>query len=412
MAGVIAIAVTVGSAIGTAVSAVAAVVGTVVSAVGAALAAVGSWIATAVTAAYVAVAEAVADFAAGFLFTETAGFQGMSVAGESFFLQVGAYVGSVVYAFTAFLEAIHFTTLLTIHEIAYMVSEDYRAMWVKIYSELGSISYYLGYSADFLNLLIRDARSLVLDTSAMLGKKYDLAEIAWTYQFQSYLRIFSDQAKTYIKNPAAVFHDIDRLLTKPAVDAKAGAMQTVYLTIDSTLKFTKTTVDEVGKVRDDLGSLVSHLPNQIRAEIQPVIDKVFKTWDDWILKDYKPALKIIDGVIGVVSAREEENYKRNKDLADRLKKPGTYLKAIYDLPSYEWPSEEKAVADIATESWSKERQESYEMTKPYGEELPAFMEMLKKERPKVEWAIFELEVPGRPAGAPVEPRKTWNVGDY
>lgn len=412
MAEVVAIAVAIGTAVASAATAVAAVVATVATAVASALAPIIAWVWSGITIVYTAVAEALTEFAAGWAFTVDAGFQGLSVAGESFFLQVGAYAGSLVYYFGAFLEAIHFSTLLSIHEIAYIVSDDYRAMWTKVYKELGSVSYALGYSADFLNIIIRDSRNVVLDASAMMGQKYDLAEVTWIKSFQGYMKVFSDQASKYTKNPGAVFYDIDRMLTKPAVDNKAGIMQTVYQTIDSTIKFTKTTVDEVDKLRVDLGTLVSHLPQSARDAVKPMLDKITKGWDEWIRVDYRPSLKVIDGVIKSIGIEQSVVAARQKSLADRLKKPSTYLKEIYDRPSYEWPSEEKVVGDIAARSYSKESQENYQATQPEREEFLSLTGLLERERPKVEWAIPEVKVPERPAGTPIEPRKTWNVGDY
>lgn len=412
MAEVVAIAIAVGTAVASAATAVAAVVATVATVVASAVATAAAWIWSAVTVVYTAVAEVVADFTAGFAFTAEAGFQGLSVAGESFFLQVGAYVGSVVYYVGAFLEAIHFSTILTIHEIAYIVSDDYRAMWVKVYDELGSVSYALGYSADFLNIIIRDSRNVVLDASAMMGQKYDLAEVTWIKSFQSYLKVFSAQATKYTKNPGAVFFDIDRMLTKPAVDNKAGIMQTVYTAIDSTVKFTKAAVDEVDKLRVDLGSLASHLPGSIRDTVKPMLDKIAKDWDEWIRSDYRPSLKLLDGVIKSIEIEQGVNSAKNKALGDKLRKPGTYLKGIYDLPSYEWPSEEKAVSEIALKPFEEEAYYWSAITNKSIQESTEMRKMAFAEREKVEWEIPEIEVPERPASTPVEPRKTWSVGDY
>lgn len=412
MAEVIAIAVGIGAAVASAATAVAAVVATVATAIASVVVTVATWVWSGITIIYTAVAEAVADFAAGFAFTAEAGFQGLSVAGESFFLQLGAYAGSLVFYFGAFLEAIHFSTLLTIHEIAYICSEDYRAMWSKVYEEMGQISYALGYSADFLNIIIRDSRNVVLDASAMMGQKYDLAEVVWIKSFQSYLKVFSDQASKYTKNPATIFFDLDKMLTKPAIDNKAGIMQTVYTTIDATIKFTKGAVEEVDKLRVDLGSLVSHLPGSIRDTVKPMLDKIAKDWDEWIRSDYKPSLKLMDGVIKSIGIEQGKNTAKNKALVDKLKKPGTYLKEIYNLPSYEWPSEEKAVTEIALKPFEEEAYYWKAITNKSIQESTEARKIAFAEREKVEWEISEIEVPERPASTSVEPRNTWFVGDF
>jgi hypothetical protein len=412
MAEVIAIAVGIGTAVVSAATAVAAVVATVASVVASAVATAAAWIWSAVTVIYTAVAEAVVDFVAGFEFTATAGFQGLSVAGESFFVQVGAYVGSVVYYVGAFLEAIHFSTILTIHEIAYIVSDDYRAMWSKVYSEMGEISYALGYSADFLNIIIRDSRNVVLDASAMMGQKYDLAEVTWVKSFQSYLKVFSDQASKYTKNPGAVFYDIDRMLTKPAVDNKAGIMQTVFVAIDSTVKFTKATVDQVEKLRVDTGKLIADLPGDIRNTVKPWLDDILKGWDKWIREDYKPSLKVLDATIKALDIETGVNAARQKDLANRLKKPGDYLREIDRLPKDEREDQERKITDITLRAWEDEAAYWSAISGKSIQETLEMKRAMAEERERVEWEIPEIETPERPASAPVEPRVTWFVGDF
>lgn len=409
---VIPVAVAIAASVAAAAAAVAAVVATVVTAVAAAVAAAATWVWGAVTVAYAAVSTAVADLALGYSTYALGTSTLVDYVGTSLFTQIGAYASSLVSTFGGFLEAIHFKTILAIHQIASVVSDDYRAMWVNVYSEMGKISYALGYSADFLNIIIRDSRNVVLDASAMMGQKYDLAEITWMKSFQDYIKVFSDQAKAYTKNPAAVFYDIDKMLTKPAVDNKAAIMQTVYSTIESTIKFTKAVVDQTDKLRIDLGKLISDLPEQIRGEVKPLFDRVTKDFADWVQGTYKPSLKVLDSVISTLGIKQDVAAASARELAARLKKPGDYLREIDKLPRAEREDQEGKITEITLRPWVYEAGVFREITDAAIAERQESIRRLEAPTERAAWAIPELEAPERPAATPVEPRKTWFVGDF
>jgi len=409
---VIPVAAAIGAAVASAATAVAAVVATAATVIASAAAAAAAWVWSGITAAYAFVAEAVADISFGWSVAGEVYAGTTSLAGTSLFTQVAAYAHVLVLSFGGFLEAIHFTTLLTIHEIAYIVSDDYRAMWSKVYSEFGEISYALGYSADFLNIIIRDSRNVVLDAAAMMGQSYDLAEVTWIKSFQGYLKIFSDQASKYTKNPAAVFYDIDRMLTKPAVDNKAGIMQMTFQTIDSAIKFVRTGIEQTDKLRVDLGKLISDLPHQIRDEIKPWFDKVTKDFADWIQTEYRPSLKAIDGIINVLERRQEVQHKNTSDLVNRLRHPGDYLKEIDTFSENERRRQEREVSEIAFRASAEESAKWRSAAEEQAVELQETGRRLRAPSERPSWEIYEVETPERPAGAPVEPRETWFVGDF
>lgn len=409
---VIPVVIAIGSAVAAAVSAVAVVVATVVSTIAAALAAIGSVIAGAVSGIVGGIATAISDIAIGFSVYSEGIWAIADFAGTSFFTQVGAYAAALTTSFGSFLEAIHFKTLLAINNIAYLVSKDYREMMSGIYSKMGEVSYALGYSADFLNLVIRDARAVVLDVAAMTGKKYDVAEVTWLNQFQGYLKVFSDQAHTYTKNPAAVFADIDRWLVKPAIDTKAGAMQTVYGSMESTIAGLKATIESVDKFRKDLGKLASDLPGTIRDHVKPMIDGIFKTWDDWIRTDYKPSLKLMDGVINALGIQQTTQASKHYDLLRRLKRPGDYVREIDGFPKDEREDQEQKISEVTLAPWIREGnilrpQRDRELTEIRERYLAA-----PGERIPPAWEISVMVFPLYLEKPEYEKRNTWFVGEY
>jgi len=83
---------------------------------------------------------------------------------------ISSFISAIAVSFGAFLEAIHFKTLLAIHEIAYLLSDEYRLMLASITQDIMEYSESLGMGSTFVLLGIQNVRTLVLDVSSMLGR--------------------------------------------------------------------------------------------------------------------------------------------------------------------------------------------------------------------------------------------------
>jgi len=84
-------------------------------------------------------------------------------AATALYLETSTQVNAIKASYNMFLEAIHYDTLLKIHEIAYIVSGDYRVQVNKIYGRIAEVSEALGLGAQFINLALRNARAITLD---------------------------------------------------------------------------------------------------------------------------------------------------------------------------------------------------------------------------------------------------------
>lgn len=345
------------------------------------------------------------------LYTECMAMSGV-VAVETVTLSAVQFVAVIGSSMASFLEVIHFKTLLSIHEIAYILSDDYRQVVSYIYGQIAEVSAALGLGSGYLILLHRNARNVILDVSGMMGRGYDIAEITWLTQYSEYLKVFNKQVNIYKDDPSQILHDVDSYLVKPAADLKGAIVSNIITTIDSTIKVVKETIEDISKLRGDLGQLIHDLPPAIRAVAQPLVDDVFTHYDKWILEEYKPAIRQFDRVLGVFKTEQEAHRSNIASLVDRLKRPADYLLEIDKLDPDVKLQQEEAIADLAFRPYLKEAAIAESDIGPVSFAFQKLVDALKVVTPPPAWVVPEVVIPGRPAGAPVEPRDTWSVGDY
>ena len=325
---------------------------------------------------------------------------------------VSAYVAAISAGISALVSAIPFQTIATVHSIAALVSEDYRNMMVQVYSEISRASEALGFYPQFLALAFRNTRQLVLDASSTFGARYDLAEVWWIEEFNNYLKVFNDRAKTYENNPEALFHDLGQVLEKPAMDAKGSYMAGVIKTIDDTLKVVKASVSDIVILRDDLDRLVSDLPEVVKKEIKPHSDRIIKRLDDFIQETYGPRIEVLDGIMNIIQSRQDVAKNNMARLVNRLKKPGDYLTEIDKLPDAERESQEIKIAEVSTRVYKREVEVWSKTVAPAVKELALIAKALEVELPKPSWDVPEEGKPKRMSIGEIEPEHTWFVGDY
>ncbi|GAI72028.1 unnamed protein product [marine sediment metagenome] len=189
-------------------------------------------------------------------------------------------------------------------------------------------------------------------------------------------------------------------------------MTNIILTIDSTVKVMKDTVTDVSKLRTDLSQLISDLPPKIRSETKPFFDEVFLKYDDWIREDYKPAIAQFDRLIVALNVKQDEHRQNIDGLVDRLKRPADYLLELDGFDPDLRRQQEDSIHEISTRTYARGSAGVRSVTDPVTFAFQKLAEALKLAAEPPEWAVPEITTPSRPARTPVEPRKTWNVGDY
>lgn len=319
---------------------------------------------------------------------------------------------SIYQSVKRFLDIIHFNTIMKVHSIAYTLSADYRNLVNRVYRQLSLYSQAIGLPAHTVSLILRDARDIVLDTSNMLGRNYDLSEIAWLSTFNDTMQKVADRADIYRDNPERLFTDIDLWVTRPHADLRAGTMANIIKFVDRSVEEIDKVVTGVDKVRDDIGDLIHHLPDDIRKHVEPLLEPIFDKYDHWIDYEYTPAVEKIDQVMGVLSEEKDKIREDMVGLLGRLKKPGDYISEIDAFPDDERIPQEEIVGDIAGRVERREAEEFDEVDADIVMELHKRRSILEAEYPPPEWFVGEVPTPQRPADVEVEPRVTWNVGDY
>ena len=325
---------------------------------------------------------------------------------------VGMYAEALYISVGSFLGAIHFSTLLAIHQVAYLVSDDYRILITSIYNDIAAVSGQLGLGTAFLLLAHRNARNIVLDASTMMGHSYDLAEITWLNQYVDYLKKFNIHAINYQNNPGAILHDIDEWVIKPATDFKAGIVSNLLTSIDAAAQIITETVNDITTLRNDFGQFLSDLPAQIRDKITPYVDDIFNKYDTWIRDDYKPTLAQFDNILDILGRQQIEQQSTMSDLVARLLHPADYLREIDKLPPDEREEQERALYELTTRPLAREIEETTTIAENVSFDLLKMIEALGAPYKPPAWLIPEVTVPGRPPGAPIVKRKTWFVGDF
>jgi len=327
-------------------------------------------------------------------------------------LYIASYAQSVYSTFQSFLEAIHFKTLVRIHQLVYLISEDYRTQVDKIFSQIREISAALGYGADFMQLILRDTRNLVFDISSSIGKPYDLSEITWMNTFSDFMKDFADKASSYRNNPNRLLWDIDMMIVKPGVDAKAYSMQVFIAGIERGIEGIKILAEDVIRIRNDVVRFAADLPEVIRGKILPEVNRVARQIDDFLKLTYDPVMKVIDASFAVVGAEIELRKKEVAKISDRIRRPGKYLQEIQYLDVEEQKQDYEAIAEVTSHTTREEFRE-YDLAHEWAAKK-LLADELARQVVSAAPEILRLEPTGPKVPGPPGPDKTDTpfVGDY
>lgn len=412
MAGIGELLIAIGAAIAAAAAAVAAAIAAIAAAVAAAIAAAAAAIGAAISATVAAVSAAITDFAIGFSTYMAGGFTLADFAGTAFMTQVGAFVASLSAAVGAFLEAIHFKVIMAIHEVAYIMSEEYREIVNKVFSKISQVSAALGLGANFMTLALMNVRSVVLHTSAIFGRGFDIGEITWIKELNNFLKDFSKDALKYKDKPNKLLWAIDDALTRPYIDSESVAAQTLLIGLDSTLKAVKAVVDDMVRVKGDFLKLVADLPGKMRNEIKPYIEDVLKTWNTWEKDIFKPSLKAIDASITYLDKATEDVKGRVKTVTERIRNPGQYIFEIDALTDYDRLLGEAMIGNVSGRQFARETEAYSDLITEKELEWTGVIEKLFETFPTVESETATPPAIAEREKTEVKPRAGWSVGDY
>jgi len=330
-----------------------------------------------------------------------------SIAGDN----LKGFVDTVYTGFKEFTQAINLELALKISDIVALTSDSYRESMNNVYLQIGKVSNALGNSGEFMQLLLRDAKLIIQDTAAVMGRRYDLGEIVWLQTLEDFLKTFSEQTLKYKDNPGELIQDIDKWVFKPAVDTKAAVFQNLYGIVDTVLATSKNVIAEISDVRDNVHGVMDRLPLEIKKEIDPYIDGVFNKYDTWIQTYFHPTIQTLEITI---SQYRNDYIKMGQELyllVNYLKNPADFLARIADLSQEDRFRVQGIIVDLLLKGYNRDVSNWTETTGPQRSYLDGIRRLIDAKIEIPAWDVGEIETPQRPARTQVEPRKTWFVKD-
>lgn len=325
---------------------------------------------------------------------------------------VYSFVETLSASWVAFATAIHFKTLMSIHTIATMVSEDYRALMVNVYSQISVVSEALGYWPAFMTLAMTNTRNLVIDVSTSLGYSYDLSEITWLGEMNRFLAHVAGSTHLYVDKPEMLLLALQQGIEERYGDTKAEYVRSIFLGVGAVIATTEVIVKDVAKINTDIKKLVDELPTQLKGDWTEDIKEFIKPFDDFQVNVFAPTVKTLNGLLATLGYEQTKTGNDLKGLVYRLRNPGDYIKEIDSFRADERLRQESIIADIASRPYhrdSEQLRQEYQLTES---RLKAVVSILEREIPLPAWHVPEIITPIRPASVAAIPRATWFVGDY
>ncbi len=315
-------------------------------------------------------------------------------------------------AFSAFLTAIHFTTIMNVHNIAFLVSAQYRDMMRKVWGQIAEFAKAVELPVGYLETAINIARNTVLDVSSFFGRSYDLSEVVWLQDFQNLLGRIQDTSANYRKNPQRIWEDLNELIIKPAIDNKAAAQRNIFSTIEGIIGFGEKTLEDINEIRLKYVADLEALPFKWSEDIALKANLMWGQIESWRSEIYLPYISQISGIIDILERNQIIAKEKLYQLYNDLSRPADYLRTIDNMPDGLRLEQEYKLAEIVTRA---ERTETKEWNSHVAGEITtmeAILKALAYKPPPLEWYIPEIETPAFKAGKQTRQVETWFVGDY
>lgn len=394
----------VGAAIISAVSAAAAAVASVIVAIAAALYAAVIWIAGAVIGLFAGLTAGVLNvmgvLSAQTLATICVSLGSVSSIAGTVYFTAASWVATLAGWFKTFLDVIHFKTLKTIHDIAYIVSADYREYVNKIYGKIAEFSQAISGDAFYAVQLLQNARAVVLSTSSMLGRPYDLGEVTWIHEFENILTKVQQQAEVYKENPYELINDLNDVVMKPSYDLQGEVWSGIFETIDVTIKILDRNADNIARVTKDFQKLVADLPESLRNQVSASVMDAIHHVDQFMVQEYQPTITKIQGALNVVQRDKVHTDSNLKGLVDRLKNPADYLREIDNQGKSEQLKSFELIADYSTRIYRQPVEAWREFAEPYTADFMKVKEIVEKPKIEPEWTVKEEPLPSKALAVP------------
>lgn len=237
--------------------------------------------------------------------------------------------------FEWFLKTIHFKTILAVHQVAMLVSPQYRTMMQRIFKSLSEYSKAIGMGPAFIDLAIRSTRTLVLDVTGALGHSYDMSQLVWLTELDGFMKTLSVNSKRYADNPFLIFTDLEEDIERRYGNVHGSVESSTLLVIEGLLKGVGKAAADIGKIDKDLLKLLNDLPAFVKTHIDPQIFNVLRTIDGFIAGEFMPKMQSINVVIGQYGNDIRAAQAAASAAAARILSPKQTVMSLRDLPVIE-----------------------------------------------------------------------------
>ena len=310
-----------------------------------------------------------------------------------------------------FLDAIHFSTIMAVNDIALLVSDSWRDINRKIWGEVSQVSKAMFGTAEFLHTILMSSKTIVLDVAATTGQTFDLCEITWVEQEAEILRKIQYRSQKYNQHPEKLLEDITETVYRPFLDLKGRVMQAILTNIDGLGESLSLISKEADSIKESVEAIGNGVPDKVKELISPYIDQVKNTFNNWQVTTFNPIkVELEQGIrdIGLSLGVTKDDVKT---IRDRIKTPATFLKEIDILPEEERQQEEVILADIVSRPVQRSADEiidEYNRDKP--DVLSQFDDFIPEPEPS-NFSPFALDLSSKGEVQDEPKRLTWVIED-
>jgi len=324
----------------------------------------------------------------------------------------GSWIKTGQAVFSRVMDAIHFRTIMSIHNIAYMTSKAYRGVFIDITTAISKVSKDLGLDPYYIQNALENARIVVHDLGATLGQSWDLSEITWLNTMNDFLTTIKEKTDLYSQKPAALLWDIYQKIYKPAYDTKASTARVVFDAVDKNIQAIEKQFEKVDTLSKSFSKLIIELPAEVRKEIEPTVRPMLDMWKTTIKNEYMKEFRKIAKLIGYNAEALESSKDRLYSLSRLIAFPGNLLEGVDDLSPLSKANQERKIAEVANRAYSPYQDL---VVQDFTQTQAAIAHRLANPIPPSKPPAWYLpETPGiiSPPGIIPKPRTSWQVGDF
>lgn len=260
-------------------------------------------------------------------------------------------IDEIIDAFAIFIELINLEALMEIHEILWILSDDYRALIGQLFDEISKVSEeLLGYGLA-LHFIFRNTRALSLSVKSAMGIEYDVGQAMWLTEFGEVLTKFNEKAHLYATDPEMLFYDLEEWADQHVANIGATYQQAQYNAVKGALIAIKNTARDTKEIKGRLDDLIFALPGQrenaIRAHTQPILWRIDKFQFEDYPSDQKRSREMI------LQNREDQRRSRERisSIEWKTETPSRTITPPASMTDEERNAEYEKIEDITSKKY-------------------------------------------------------------